>query len=435
MLLKNRLRIFVLVLVDIAIFYFAVGGAIFIRFGAPFHWKEFSLSLLPFTFVLASWLILFTISHLYELKFAKNNLRFGKTILKLFLASILLSIAIFYFFTPGFTPKTILFLFLLIFWSIFTVVHILFNLLLRKSPLNLVIISQAEEKEELREFLMKNQHLGYRLVALNSLFDDEIKSIIRDKNVNLIVIDKSILDKYQSSMSDIPSGIKVITFLDFYSEILGKIPLSRLTNSWFLKVLSSKKKRDEQLKRITDLIGGCILFLVSLPLWLLFAVLIKLDSPGPVIYKSIRVGKNQKDFYIYKFRTMVQNAAQIGPAWTVANDPRITRVGKFLRWSHFDEVPQVINILKGDLSFVGPRPEEKKLVKIFQEKIPFYNYRFKMQQGVIGWAQINYPHGSSVQDAREKLQYDFYYLEHRNFFFDLLIALKAWRIPFEIKTH
>lgn len=167
----------------------------------------------------------------------------------------------------------------------------------------------------------------------------------------------------------------------------------------------------------------------------MIALFIKIDSPGPVIYRSVRIGKNHQPFLIYKFRTMVKDAAQLGPNWTLKNDPRITRIGKLLRLSHLDELPQVLNIIKGDVSFVGPRPEEQKLSNLFEKEIAFYHYRFLMKPGVIGWAQINYPHGSSLDDARKKLEYDFYYFKNRSLIFDFIIALKAWRIPFEIPTH
>ena len=132
---------------------------------------------------------------------------------------------------------------------------------------------------------------------------------------------------------------------------------------------------------------------------------------------------------------MVKDADKIGPAWTLKNDTRITWFGKLLRKTHLDELPQVLNIIKGDTSFIGPRPEEKKLVELFKKEIPFYEKRFLIKPGIVGWAQINYPHGSSVEDAKHKLEYDFYYLKHRSLIFDFLIAVKAWRIPFEIPTH
>jgi len=408
---------------------------VLIRFGLPFQQQNLQQMIAPFTLVLFGWLILFTISHLYELRFAQNNRRFGETVLKLFLGSTVLAIAIFYFFTPSFTPKTILLIFLILFWSIFFLWHTLFNHLIRKTRLNVLLISQAEEKGELEGFLRKNEQLGYNLAADLSSLEENVGEIIDKETINLVVVDKPLLAQLLKENPSLLGKVKIIDFLDFSADIMGKIPLSNLDDTWFLMMKQEERVVYERLKRVADFLGAIILFAISLPLWPLIALFIKIDSPGPVIYKSVRRGKEGKEFYIYKFRTMRKDASKIGPAWTLANDPRITKVGKFLRWTHLDEVPQVINILKGDVSFVGPRPEEKKLIELFQKEIPFYNYRFLLKPGVIGWAQINYPHGSSIKDAREKLKYDFYYLKNRNLFFDFIIALKAWRIPFEIKTH
>jgi len=420
---------------DIFIFYLSLIFTAWVRFGFPFSRQNFHRMVFPFTLVLGGWLILFTISHLYELRFAKNNRRFGETVLKLFLGSTVLAIVIFYIFTPSFTPKTILLIFLLFFWIIFSLWHTFFNHLIRKAQLNVLLISRAEEKEELKEFLEKNKQLGYNLIACLSSLEENVGKIINKEAIDLVVVDKLLLAKLLKDNSSLPGKVKIMDFLNFSAEVMGKVPLSNLDDSWFLEIKQGERVGYERLKRIADFLGAIILFVISLPLWPLIALLVKIDSPGPVVYKSIRLGKEGKEFYIYKFRTMVKDASKIGPAWTLPNDSRITKVGKFLRWTHLDEVPQVINILKGDLSFVGPRPEEKKLVQLFEKEIPFYHYRFLMKPGVIGWAQINYPHGSSIKDAREKLKYDFYYLKNRNLFFDFLIALKAWRIPFEIKTH
>ncbi len=132
---------------------------------------------------------------------------------------------------------------------------------------------------------------------------------------------------------------------------------------------------------------------------------------------------------------MVLNASLVGPSWTLENDERITKFGAFLRKTHLDEVPQVLNIINGTMSFVGPRPEEKSLVAIFKAAIPFYEKRLLIKPGVIGWAQINFPHTASIEEAREKLTYDFYYLKQRNLLLDWVVAIKAWRIPFDVPTH
>jgi lipopolysaccharide/colanic/teichoic acid biosynthesis glycosyltransferase len=148
-----------------------------------------------------------------------------------------------------------------------------------------------------------------------------------------------------------------------------------------------------------------------------------------------RVGENNKNFRIFKFRTMIDHADKVGPHWTVKNDSRITKFGSFLRKTHIDEIPQFINIIKGDMSFVGPRPEEKDLVNLYSDTIPFYRIRHMVKPGIIGWAILNYSHGSSVEDAIQKLQYDLYYLKNRSFWLDLGMIIRIFRILFLHKTH
>jgi lipopolysaccharide/colanic/teichoic acid biosynthesis glycosyltransferase len=281
------------------------------------------------------------------------------------------------------------------------------NKILQFRRLKVVFLSQNPLAEELKIFLSKNPQLGYEIVKEEQSKEAPVLIIHDSKNL-----------------------------LDFYEKVISRVPLELLSKEWFDFVLSrSNLDFYEAIKRFFDFVGGIMLLIISLPLWPIITLLIKIDSQGSILHRSIRIGKNRKKFIIYKFRTMVNNADKIGPFWTLEDDSRITKVGKILRFTHLDEIPQVLNIIRGDISFVGPRPEEKKLIELFEKKIHFYEYRFLMKPGAIGWAQINYPHGSSIEDARHKLEYDFYYFKNRNLFFDFIIALKAWRIPFEIPTH
>jgi lipopolysaccharide/colanic/teichoic acid biosynthesis glycosyltransferase len=286
-------------------------------------------------------------------------------------------------------------------------------------------------------FLKKHPQIGYDVIK--TLSPEEINPTakeLKENKIDLFVVDSNLFDALLSYIPEARLKLKVVDLVGFYESVLQKIPVNLLQSSWFLENYYSKNwELYETLKRIFDICGGIVLFIFSLPLWPIITLLIKLSSKGPVFHKSVRLGAKNKEFYIYKFRTMLKEADKIGPSWTLENDPRITRIGKILRYLHLDEIPQVINIIKGEVSFVGPRPEEKKLVDLFKKKIPFYQFRLLIKPGVIGWAQMNYPHSSSVEDAQEKLKYDFFYLKNRNIFFDAIIALKAWRIPFEIPTH
>ena len=180
------------------------------------------------------------------------------------------------------------------------------------------------------------------------------------------------------------------------------------------------------LKRALDVLASLFLLILTLPTMLLVAAAIRLDSRGPIFYKQERVGRNGSVFEIYKFRTMRADAEGRGlPQWASLRDPRITRVGSFLRVMRIDELPQVLNVLRGDMSFVGPRPERPFFVESLSRDIPFYLERHRVRPGITGWAQINYPYGASIEDAKAKLSYDLYYIKNFSLLFDLLIILST----------
>jgi exopolysaccharide biosynthesis polyprenyl glycosylphosphotransferase len=169
--------------------------------------------------------------------------------------------------------------------------------------------------------------------------------------------------------------------------------------------------------------------ILSAPVMALAALTIKVDSPGPVLFRQARVGKDGKVFMLYKFRSMSVDAEQhTGPVWASEDDPRITRIGRLLRKIRLDETPQMFNVLRGDMSFIGPRPERPAFVNQLKEQIPFYVLRFAVKPGITGWAQVKYPYGSTVEDALEKLQYDLYYIKNMSIFLDLLILLKSVQV-------
>ena len=194
--------------------------------------------------------------------------------------------------------------------------------------------------------------------------------------------------------------------------------------------VNGQKNIYETLRRGLDFVSAFILGLFTLPLYPLLALLIKLDSPGPVFYRQKRVGRDSEIFKVIKFRSMIQEAEKHGAQWAAKNDPRVTKIGKFLRKTRLDELPQLWNVFKGEMSFVGPRPERPEFVfgTSMQRKIPFYQIRHLIKPGLTGWAQINFQYGSSYEDTLEKLQYDFYYLKNRSFLLDLSIILKTIKI-------
>ena len=227
------------------------------------------------------------------------------------------------------------------------------------------------------------------------------------------------------------SGVLFDHLANVYEDYTGKIALENLRPSWL--VFSTGFRKTWLLlatKRAFDVLAAVFGLILSAPLTLLTALVVKLESPSdPVLYHQERVGLNGQPFTIHKFRTMRSDAeVASGPVWSGANDPRITRVGVFMRKTRLDEIPQLWNVLRGDMSLIGPRPERPAFVAQLTQQIPFYGQRHVVKPGLTGWAQVRYAYGASVEDALEKMQYDLYYVKHMSMAFDLVIALETIKI-------
>jgi len=228
-------------------------------------------------------------------------------------------------------------------------------------------------------------------------------------------------------------GVTVTSFLSFWERETRRVNLRALDPSWliFSDGFHIGSATNAVLKRALDITASVLLLLLTLPTLLVAAIAIKLDSKGPILYRQERIGRRGQIFHIAKFRTMRVDAEQMsGPQWASVDDPRVTRVGRFLRRMRIDELPQILNVLRGEMSFVGPRPERPHFVRHLAAEIPFYQERHRVRPGITGWAQINYPYGASIEDAREKLSYDLYYIKNFSFLFDLLIILSTAKAVF-----
>lgn len=225
-------------------------------------------------------------------------------------------------------------------------------------------------------------------------------------------------------------GQRVIGSADFLERGLGRIDLDSLTAEGLLTAEGFARSRaSDGVKRACDIAFAGVLGFVTLPLMLLTALVIKADSPGPVLYRQVRIGAFGRPFTVFKFRSMSVDAEAGGrPRWAQKHDPRVTRVGRFIRLTRIDELPQLLNVLRGEMSLVGPRPERPHFVEQLTQAIPFYAQRTYVKPGLTGWAQVNYPYGASVEDAREKLAYDLYYVKHRSFWLDSRILLATVRV-------
>ena len=225
-------------------------------------------------------------------------------------------------------------------------------------------------------------------------------------------------------------GVHVNDFSSFIERETGCVDLDTVNPSWliFSDGFSSSRMFSSACKRIFDITASCILLALTLPLILIFAVLVKLDSKGPAFFRQTRVGLYGEPFTLIKLRSMRTDAEKDGAKWAEENDPRITPVGRLIRKLRIDELPQTWSVLKGQMSFVGPRPEVPKFVDSLEEEIPFYGERHMVKPGITGWAQINYPYGASVEDSRRKLEYDLYYAKNYTPFLDFVILLQTVRV-------
>ena len=232
-------------------------------------------------------------------------------------------------------------------------------------------------------------------------------------------------------------GIAITPMPVLYEKLTGKVAVEHIGSQWY-SALPLKKNPFDTFNRIgkrcLDLICGVAIGLILAVVFPFVAVAIKLDSPGAIFYKQERVGQYGAKFTVYKFRSMVQNAERNGKAqWAVKGDARITKVGNFIRKTRLDELPQVWNVLRGEMSMVGPRPERYAFIKELQQQIPFYRTRLAVKPGLTGWAQINYGYGSTIEDALIKLQYDLYYLKHWSPWLDFKILLRTFSVVLKMK--
>ena len=226
-------------------------------------------------------------------------------------------------------------------------------------------------------------------------------------------------------------GVHVYSIADFCEQFWQKIPPAYVQDDWFaftagFNILHNRIKA--KLKQLIDIVAAAVMIVISLPITLPIAIAIKLSSQGPIFYSQVRTGLNGKKFRVYKFRSMYQNAESKGIQWAKEKDPRITTVGSFIRLTRIDELPQLWNVFKGEMSLVGPRPERPEFDLQLRDQIPYYDIRYLVKPGITGWAQVCYPYGASVEDAYQKVAYDLYYIKNYSLFLDLVIAFKTLRV-------
>lgn len=437
---KNFLK-FILIIGDIFLIYLALLLTLALRY------KDFTflpgpqtkIFLFHFTFISLFWILFLFIFDFYEIPPFRKVFDFFRNLLIFIFLAVAFGVIYFYLRPqPIITPKTILVLDVLIFSLFLCGWRYIFSRILKLQNFREKIVligSQPEIKDFSTDLLKQN---GYEMVAIfdsNSFLEfSKLKETIEKEKVNSVVFALDFhknKDLVKQIFLNLPLKLNFISFPSFYESITKKVPLEAIDEFWFLEKLSRPEKRIEEiLKRGFDVFFSAIGLLITAILFPFIALAIKIDSPGSIFYIQKRVGRDGKVFTLYKFRTMKEDPDQYKEPWRERDPSQITGVGRVLRKINLDEFPQFWNILKGDLSFVGPRPEWENLARIFEEEIPFYSQRYLIRPGLTGWAQLNYPASRSVEEAKEKFQYDLYYIKNRSFFLDLSIILKTIKIIF-----
>lgn len=438
---KTIIKGFLLAIGDVAVLYISLFITLFIRYRNNFYDRFLDSHSIPFAIIFIFILLIFYIAGLYDFRKLRNNIEFAKTLTMAIITNAIIAILIFYFIPAfGIAPKTNLFIFFILFAIIEFLWRRLFNKITTSTemPNRVLFIGEGLETEEVSRVIKENPQLGYSINA--SLQENFINNnrqafedIIKKENINIIVVPRHI--KRQEEIAEtlynfFRNGISIVDVADFYELILQKIPLDDLEEAWFFENIERVSKFYDPLKNAGEFVFAIILGVALLPIEILIAIIIKLTSKGPIFIKQKRVGKLGEIFTLYKFRSMVAmapdgQAETNGAQWSTKNDSRITPFGKIIRATHLDELPQLLNIAQGKLSFVGPRPERPEFVEVLKEKIPYYEIRLLIKPGVTGWAQINHRADLSLDDVKQKLQYDVYYLKNRSIIIDMTIILKT----------
>ena len=429
----TRLKKSILLLGDFLFLNLALFLTLVIRYQQDTWLDNFRGHLPHFLVIFLIWLIVFYINDLYNLNLQASGRKFFRQTIGAVFTSSLFSIIYFYLNVQAtIAPKTNLAIFIVFFVILFFFWRGLYQALVRSliPESNLAIIGFNNHTETLIAELKNNPGSGYQtaLIFKNAGEMDSLVESIQEKNIRAIVVcdDFGQSEKMREALfSCLRYQIVFFDYPDFYELLTGKVPIEAIGPSWFLENLKEGERNYFNfVKRLFDFFGALFIFIVSLIFWPLIALIIKIESRGPVFFTQKRFGRNETIFKMIKFRTMRVSDNDGSP--TTEGDSRVTSFGSFMRKTRLDEIPQVLNIIKGDMSFIGPRPERPEIVAGLEHQIPFYKTRLLIKPGITGWDQVSgHYHSPSLEDTLEKLQYDLFYLKHRSSYLDLAITLKT----------
>ena len=419
---------------DVVLLYISLWVTLLLRYLQIPTQFNIDLHLLPFSYLFIVWVLVFYIANLYEPHTVVFKSKIPATILNTQLINSIIAVLFFYLIPDvGIAPKTNLFLYLFVsflFISSWRIFGVQFLRLRRKE--HAVLIGSGFDTRKLYQTVNDNPLYPINFITWVDLdkaegidFEDEVLNRIYSEEVSLIVIDienEKVAPILPKLYNLIFSHVRFVDQYRIYEDIFDRIPLSLIGYSWFLENVSSRAHFGYDLfKRLMDITLAFLLIIPSLLFYPLIIIGTMAAQPGPIFFNQIRVGKGNREFAVYKFRTMTCE--------TNIEDRKVTAFGAFMRKSRLDELPQLWNVLRGELSLIGPRPEMPQLAAVYKDEIPYYNMRHLITPGLSGWAQVhheNHPHfGAAVEQTKEKLAYDLYYLKNRSVALDIKIALKT----------
>lgn len=439
---RKLLKLFIFV-IDYLLLLLALGLTLVLRYGIADLSAQMLLHI-PLICLFILWFVVFYIADIYNITQPLNYKRFLISIV----INVALAVLFFYLFpSSAISPKTNLGLITIFFVALFSLWRNVFEHFLDRFGIqrSLVFVGLDDHSLELAEKMMRNPRLGYTLsgfvvgdeedlpewlksgsVRLMHSMDELTDFLDKEGTHSIVVNDTWYRDVYRHLYNLFPKGVRMYQLSTFWEQIEETIPVNVTDKLWFLQNMSrGPYSIYHKIKRFLDV----FVILLFSPLILLFClftfVLVKTTSKGPAIYKQVRVGLGSRNFTIYKFRSMRVDAEKNGAVWAMENDHRLTPVGDFIRRVRLDELPQIYNVFKGDMSFIGPRPERPEFVEHLDKDIPHYNLRHLVKPGLTGWAQVKYRYGASVEDAEKKLMYDLFYVKNISPIVDLKIALKT----------
>lgn len=415
--MSNRSKAILLLIVDCALLFLALSAVVILR-GKSLE-EHYALFAIIFPF----WILMYFIEGLYTLR-TYNPANLPISILRSTFIAVLISVIIIYLLplkNLELTPKTnlvlvsILSIPLMYLWR-----RWFFNFFAKDRRLReTVLIGSPETLAMVQEEIQRKPHLGYKITSTDTNIPADTKLIAIERNY----ANQELYHKIFSMLG----SVEVIDLAQFAEKISGKIPLKAIDEAWFIEYCGHQESRSfDYIKLIVDKTLAIILLICLVPVAALLFPFLLIFHGRPLFFKQIRTGQNNKPFKLYKLRSMVVDAEKNGAQWAKPGDARVTRIGKILRKSRLDELPQLINIIRGEMSLVGPRPERPEIIeKQLSPNIPFYNLRHLVKPGVTGWAQVTFRYGFSQEDSKEKLQYDLYYVKNKSIWLDILVFLKT----------